>query len=53
VKTYYDRFKFRNATTEDFIALAEEISGTDLSKLFEGWLFAQRVPAQPQTGTGS
>lgn len=32
-------------TTEDFIALAEEVAGTDLDAFFEAWLYAPSVPA--------
>ncbi|MCU1503076.1 MAG: peptidase family protein [Ilumatobacteraceae bacterium] len=31
-------------TTADFIALAEEVSGSDLTKFFDDWLFAARTP---------
>lgn len=47
LRTYYDRFKYSNATTEDFITLAEEISGQDLTDFFQGWLFDERVPPKP------
>ena len=32
-------------TTEDFIALAEEVSGTDLTAFFDEWLYAEHLPA--------
>ncbi|MBL8133834.1 MAG: M1 family metallopeptidase [Anaerolineae bacterium] len=48
VRTYYDRFKFGNASTEDFIAVAEEVSGTDLNYFFQGWLFEADVPLIPE-----
>ena len=35
-----DRFHNGNATTEDFIALAEEVSGEQLDDFFDAWLFA-------------
>lgn len=47
LKTYYDRFKYGNATTEDFIAVAEELSGQDLTDFFQGWLFDDKVPPKP------
>ncbi|MEX0848191.1 MAG: M1 family metallopeptidase, partial [Ilumatobacteraceae bacterium] len=31
-------------TTEDFIALAEDVSDTDLTSFFDTWLFAAEVP---------
>jgi hypothetical protein len=36
MRTYYERWKFRHPTTDDFIAVAEEVSGRDL-----GWFFDQ------------
>jgi len=34
-----------SATTEDFISLAEEISGRDLEDLFSTWLYDEQIPA--------
>jgi aminopeptidase N len=48
--TYYDRYKYSNAGTEDFIQVAEEISGKDLGKLFDAWLYAKDVPDVPEMG---
>ena len=31
-------------TTEDFIALANEVAGRDLTSFFDTWLFAEDVP---------
>jgi hypothetical protein len=36
MRAYYERWKFRHPTTDDFIAVAEEVSGRDL-----GWFFNQ------------
>ncbi len=36
MRTYYERWKFRHPTTNDFIEIAEEVSGRDL-----GWFFQQ------------
>jgi aminopeptidase N len=33
-------------STDDFIALAEEVAGTDLTALFDTWLYAERLPPQ-------
>jgi aminopeptidase N len=41
------RFHNGNATTEDFVALAEEISGESLDDLFEAWLFEPALPDLP------
>jgi aminopeptidase N len=31
-------------TTDDFIALAEEMTKTDLTEFFDTWLFASKLP---------
>jgi aminopeptidase N len=36
-----------NASTEDFIAYAERISGEQLDSLFDAWLFQTKMPAKP------
>lgn len=50
VRTYYDRFKYGNASTQDFIGVAEEVSGQDLTALFDAWLFAGGVPPVVEMG---
>ena len=44
IRTYFERFKDSNATVEDFIALANEVSGEDLTDLFDVWLYQKVVP---------
>lgn len=41
LSTYYDRFRFRIATTQDFIHVASEVAGTDLKPFFHRWLYFQ------------
>ncbi|GAA5072509.1 aminopeptidase N [Thermocatellispora tengchongensis] len=36
--------KYGNATTDQFIAMAEKVSGKDLDKLFQAWLFTPERP---------
>ncbi|MBK8020501.1 MAG: M1 family metallopeptidase [Chloroflexi bacterium] len=48
LRTYYDRFKYGNASTGDFIAVAEELSGEDLAAFFETWLYQPTVPDVPE-----
>jgi aminopeptidase N len=48
LKTYYDRYKGGNATTEDFIHVAEALSGQDLSGLFDRWIYSEDLAALPQ-----
>ncbi|MCK6582486.1 MAG: M1 family metallopeptidase [Anaerolineales bacterium] len=47
LRTYYDRYKYGNASTEDFIAIAEEIHGKDLTDLFDAWLYDEDLPPMP------
>jgi aminopeptidase N len=44
LRTYFQRFKDSNATIEDFIVLANEVSGEDLTDLFDAWLYQKVVP---------
>jgi aminopeptidase N len=50
LRTYADRFKYGNAGTDDFIAVAEEISGRDLKALFDAWLYSRQMPDFPEQG---
>jgi aminopeptidase N len=47
LREYFERYKNSSATTADFIAVAEEVSGQDLSELFDGWLYQTNLPAEP------
>ena len=38
MRTYFDRFHFGHPTTEDFIAISEEVSGEGLDWFFNAWL---------------
>ena len=38
MQTYFARFQFKHPTTEDFIAVAEEVSGRELNWFFDQWL---------------
>ena len=48
LKTYAERFKYSNATTQDFIDIVEEISGQELSEFFDGWLYQDDIPDIPE-----
>jgi aminopeptidase N len=50
LKTYHDRFKGGNARTADFIAVAEEVSGKELSTFFDSWLYSESVAPIPELG---
>lgn len=47
LRTFYERYEYRNATTEDFIAVAEEVSGQALNSVFDAWLFSDTLPPLP------
>jgi aminopeptidase N len=44
LKTWTAKYRYQNATTEDFIALSEQISHQDLSNFFKVWL---STPSKP------
>jgi aminopeptidase N len=44
---YYAKFADGNVTTEDFIGVAEEVSGRDLTDLFDAWLYSTALPNLP------
>jgi aminopeptidase N len=48
MRAYYQRYQYANATTADFIAVAELVSGQDLSDLFNSWLYDEVVPDVPE-----
>jgi aminopeptidase N len=44
VRSWYAENKFSNVTTQDFIALAERVSGLQLDQFFQVWLFEEGRP---------
>lgn len=44
LRTWTSRFHDGNATTADFIALSEEVSGQDLQAFFDAWLYQPALP---------
>lgn len=47
LRTYTERYRYGNAGTDEFIALAEEVSGQDLTAFFDQWLFSSQMPNLP------
>lgn len=47
LREYYRRHAGGNATTADFIAVANEVSGQDLTAFFDAWLYQQELPPLP------
>ncbi len=46
VHNYLEKHKFQNATTDDFMTVAEEVSGKDLSEYRKLWLEHIKFPSQ-------
>ena len=44
MRTYYERFRDRNASTADFAAVMEDVSGRELEWFFDQWLRRPGVP---------
>ena len=38
LKVYFDKYRFKNATTEDFITLCEQVSDREMRDYFSHWL---------------
>jgi aminopeptidase N len=47
LRRWYATHRGGSATTEDFVALAEEVAGRDLDAFFDGWLFGTELPPLP------
>jgi len=45
IRTYYDRYRDANASTDDFRRVMEEVSGTSLSAFLTQWLTRPGEPA--------
>jgi aminopeptidase N len=49
LRTYAERFGGKTATTEDFIGIANEVTGQDLTSFFRSWLGPGPLPELPTT----
>lgn len=45
LRTYYDQYKYKIATTEDFIRVANQVVGKDLTPFFSRWLYFETEKA--------
>jgi hypothetical protein len=43
MSTYYERYRFRHPTTEDFREVAQEVSGQELTWFFDGLVYGDEV----------
>jgi histone H3/H4 len=48
LRTYANRFMHSNASTADFIAVAEEVSGQELDDFFDAWLYENEIADMPE-----
>ncbi|MGW2725042.1 M1 family metallopeptidase [Streptomyces sp. NPDC001492] len=46
-RCFLDRYRNSAATTEDYIAVASEVSGQDLSGFLKDWLYGTKTPRMP------
>ncbi|MEP7294065.1 MAG: M1 family metallopeptidase [Chloroflexota bacterium] len=53
LRTWAERYRDGNATTADFIALSEAVSGEDLGDFFDAWLYDEALPAIPEMELGT
>jgi aminopeptidase N len=50
LRTYTEHFRDAHAETDDFISVAEEVSGQELVEWFNAWLFEAELPDIPEMG---
>lgn len=50
LRTYHEQHKGGNATTEEFVTLAEQTHGKALTDLFDAWLYDEQLPPMPELG---
>lgn len=44
VQTFYEKFKFKNALTEDFLEVVESVSGVEYDAFFDQWFYQSGHP---------
>jgi aminopeptidase N len=57
LRTWAERYKYGNADTADFIAVAKEeapqVPPAELDALFDAWLYQPELPTLPQPAAGA
>ncbi|TCS94741.1 M1 family metallopeptidase [Hazenella coriacea] len=43
MRTYYETYQFQTATTQDFIKIANQVSGKNLTPFFQKWLYFKQA----------
>lgn len=46
-QTFYDRYRDGVASTADYVAVANQVAGRDLTAYFDAWLYSPTTPAMP------
>jgi aminopeptidase N len=46
-RTFLERYRDSSASTEDYIAVASEVSGQDLTGFLRDWLYGTKTPRMP------
>jgi aminopeptidase N len=44
LRTWYAKYKYGNASTADFVAVAERASGQQLDDFFQTWIYMEGKP---------
>jgi len=47
LRTYHESYQNSHATTDDFIAIVNDVTGEDFGEFFHSWLFEEEVPPVP------
>lgn len=50
-KTFFEKFRYRSASTQDYINVANQVSGRDFTSYIKSWIYAPTTPPMP-TRTG-
>jgi aminopeptidase N len=50
LRTYLARYGNSHANSDDFIAIAQKVSGKNLDPLFKAWLEDSMIPDMPRCG---
>lgn len=48
LRQYYDTYRDSNVSSDDFISLANQVSGEDLTGFFDAWLYDETIPDIPE-----
>jgi aminopeptidase N len=47
VERFFDQFRGRAASTQDYIDVANRVSGRDLTSYFHDWIYSPTTPPMP------